>query len=123
MHRPDHHRGYAEQSCEDAVAWANSIGEGAKALVAVYMDSGGKPLIRDQQLRALRPVAQEFGPERFDKACARAVLIGAHTVKSLRSMLRTRMEEAPVFDSSPVENPPSQPHENVRGAGYFGGRP
>lgn len=122
-HRPEHHRAYAERAGDDAVAWASSIGEGAKALVAVYLDSTEKPLIRDQQLRALRSVEQEVGTERFDKACARAVLIGAHTVRSLRSMLRARMEEAPVFDSRSAESSPSSSHENVRGAGYFGGQP
>lgn len=122
-HRPKHHQAYAERTSDDAVAWARSIGEGAMALVAVYLGATEKPLIRDQQLRALRSVAQEVGAERFDKACARAVRIGSHNVRSLRSMLRARMEEAPVFDSPSVESPSSSSHENVRGAGYFGGQP
>lgn len=121
-HRPSHHRAYAGDFEDDMRGWAASIGEGVKALVAIYLNSKGKPLIREQQLRALRQVEKEFGPDRFDKACARAVLIGAHTVKSLRSMLQTRMEEAPVFEHS-LEGASAQPHENVRGAGYFGGRP
>lgn len=121
-HRPKHHRAYAERASDDAVAWACSIGDGAKALVEVYLGNTDRPLIRDQQLRALRLVAQEFGTERFDKACARAIKIGSYTVRSLRSMLRARMEEAQVFDSPSADSPSSSSHENVRGASYFGGQ-
>lgn len=122
-HRPKHHRAYAERASDDAVAWASSIGDGAKALVAIYLGATDRPLIRDQRLRALRSIVQEVGSERFDKACARAVQIGSHSIRSLRSMLRARMEDAPVFESPSTESPSSSSHDNVRGAGYFGGQP
>jgi transposase len=119
-HRAPNHRAWAERDPDDAIVWATGVGPGVKSMVESYLEENANPLIRQQKLGALRALAREHGPERLDKACRRGLLIGARAVSSIRSMLKTHMEDAPIHEAPPQPSAVS-PHRNVRGAVYFGG--
>ncbi|WP_438853154.1 IS21 family transposase [Brevundimonas nasdae] len=119
-HRPPNHRAWAERDAGDTLIWASGVGPSVRLMVESYLEENTNALIRQQKLGALRTLAHEHGGERLDKACSRALRIGARAVTSIRSMLKARMEDAPIHEA-PSQPSATGPHRNVRGAVYFGG--
>lgn len=58
-------------------------------------------------------MAREYGLDRLEAACQRAIRIQATSPSSVRSMLKRRIEAAPVRGQE--NNCPLPAHENVRG--------
>jgi hypothetical protein len=56
----------------------------------------------------------------MEAAAERAVLTGACRYKSVKSILKNSLDQQPLPQSSPASCSPPPPHDNIRGAGYFG---
>lgn len=100
-----------------ALEWAQQTGafvhEFLRALLATMR-------VREQGYRAsngLRKLAADFGNDRLDAACRRAIEIGAHSLASLRSILRNGLDQQPISATEPLEA--AFEHPNVRGSGYY----
>jgi hypothetical protein len=64
-------------------------------------------------------LAREYGPERLEAACARALSINAPRFKSVQSILAAGLDRhATNLFTGTGERLPE--HENVRGAAYYG---
>ena len=61
-------------------------------------------------------LADKYGAERLEAACARALACGARSYQSVKSMLDAGLDRKPLA-ARPA--PPVRLHENVRGAGYY----
>jgi len=115
-HQPKAHRCYAEQTPERILVWANSIGPATTAVVQHQFDSLAHPLLGIRTSTTLQRLAKECEPERFEAACRRAQKIGSLTVKSIKSILKRRLED--LDDDRPVQvNLPL--HDNLRGPSYY----
>jgi hypothetical protein len=66
---------------------------------------------------ALIRTAKQYGHERTEAACARALRIGAPTRKSVEAILKRGLDRAPADDGDAA--PRIVVHENIRGADYF----
>lgn len=117
-HRPIHHRTLDAELIETFREWAASVGPGAVALVEAHlaMTDRYRPCLN--RLLAVRKVEKDFGPERFEQACQRALLLGAPLAQSLRSMLQARLENTPLRPAGDVA-PIKSPKRNVRGKDYY----
>jgi hypothetical protein len=62
-------------------------------------------------------LAKRYGNERLGAACARALLSGAVSYTSVKSILAEGLDRVPISSPSPAPTPPE--HENLRGAGYY----
>ncbi len=61
---------------------------------------------------------KRYGHARLEAACQHALLLGAPTRTSVRSILQRGLDALPLADSE--ETPvPTPAHENVRGANYY----
>ncbi len=115
LHMPEGHRQQAEWTPQRMVRWAETIGPNvaafAEALLArkVHTEHGYRPLLGTLRLE------KQFGKERLDAACKRAVSRGALSYKSVRSILDKNLETAP----DPVSSPPLPSHDNIRGGPFF----
>ena len=79
-----------------------------------HIDTHRRPALSMQAMRGLRGMAKEYGPERLNAACHRALRISTTSVSSVRSMLQRRIESTPLRGASDDEPLPG--HDNVRGA-------
>lgn len=113
-HQPAAHRAYSENKAKDLVDWASQSGAGIKAFADRHIEVHRRPAISMQALRGLRTLAKEYGVERVNMACQRALKISAMSTTSIRSMLQKGLESAPVRGRDP-ESPPAG-HSNIRGA-------
>lgn len=66
---------------------------------------------------AMRKLAKEYGAERLNAACTRGNKIGATTVQSIRTILKSRLDALPFEEPSVTEA--SFTHDNVRGPDYY----
>jgi hypothetical protein len=65
----------------------------------------------------LLSLARRYGAERLERACERALLLGAPTRRSVDSILKQGVDRLPVMaEEAPRELPA---HENVRGPAYY----
>lgn len=117
-HRPLHHRVMDEEQAAIFRRWSAAIGPATAQLVEAHltMTDRYRPVL--MRLLAVQKVARDFGDSRFEKACARALKLGAPLAPSLRSMLQARMEDVPLGSAEDPE-PIVSPKRNVRGKDYY----
>lgn len=111
----DRHFGLWEADHE--LAWAATIGPNTQAFLVVLLAASK---IKEQGYRtagALKRLEREFGGERLEAGCARAVHIGANSLSSLRSILRTGLDQQRAPDAEHLEA--AFDHPNVRGPHYY----
>lgn len=64
-------------------------------------------------------LAKEFGTDRLEAICERALILKIHSYKALKSMLINGADHLPPLIPGKTESHLPQCHENVRGAEYF----
>lgn len=112
-HQPASHRAYSQDRGAELISWAERSGPWIKAFVQKHIDAHRRPAASMQAMRGLQGMAKEYGLDRLDAACNRALKISTTSVSSVRSMLQRRIESTPIRGSSDA-TPPSG-HANVRG--------
>ncbi len=116
-HQPKSHRSFSEQTPDNLLKWAKSIGSASQAVVQYQFDSRPHALLGLKACATLKRLAKDYGNECFEAACKRAELIGSLSVKSVTSILKrglTKLEEehVPMQINLPL-------HDNVRGSNYY----
>ena len=115
-HRPRAHREYGKWPPERVVAWAESIGPRVGELAAAIMSRRTHPETGYRACLGVIRLADRFGHERVDAACARAVSIGSPSFKSVQAILKSGLDRAPLTEAP--ARPPID-HDNIRGGSYF----
>ncbi|MCL6591879.1 MAG: IS21 family transposase [Firmicutes bacterium] len=114
-HRPPAHRRYLEWTPERIVAWAARTGPNTARLVEAIIAAKPHPEQGYRAALGLLRLGDRYTPQRLEAAAARALAIGAHSYRSVKSILergldRVELEPAP---------PPPLVHENLRGPEYY----
>ena len=115
-HRPRAHREYGKWPPERVVTWAESVGGHVGVLAGAIMARRTHPETGYRACLGVIRLADKYGRERVDAACARAVSIGSPSFKTVQSILKSGLDRAPLFE------PPARvaiDHDNIRGASYF----
>jgi hypothetical protein len=63
-------------------------------------------------------LAKAYSPERLENACNRAIAIKAFSFKSVKSILKNRLDRQPL-EPDQTEHPPVLTHKNIRGNRYY----
>jgi len=116
-HRPESHRRYLEWNWPRLLSWATNAGPSTQALAEQVSGSG---IHREQVLRCclgLVRLGDSYGVQRLEAACARALRLNACSYKSVKSILRSGLDQIVEADQTSVSVPIV--HDNIRGAGYF----
>ncbi len=112
-HQPANHRAYSQEQLGDLVAWAARSGPAINQFAQHHIERSQRPLASLRALQGLKNMAREYGLDRLEAACQRAIRIQATSPSSVRSMLKRRIETAPIRGQE--SNCPLPAHENVRG--------
>ena len=116
-HRPKSHRDHGAWPPSRLVAWATTVGPDVGALVDHILQTRVYPEHAYRSCLAIIRDAKAYSPERYNAACRRALIIGAPTRFSLRSILKKGLDRAALPDD--FDLPPGPSHDNVRGADYY----
>lgn len=93
----------------------SSIGPQSARLVQTIMAERPHP---EQGFRAclgILRLGKRFGEDRLEKACARALAIKSHAYRTVESILKNHLEQAPI-PAAPAALPF---HGNIRGSSYY----
>ena len=122
-HRPISHQIYAEQSQENYLTWAKTIGPAAEVAISYqFKNKPDQSLLARKACSQLKTLARLHGNHRFEAACDRAQMLGSLTFKSISSILKRKIDETEI--DMPIQS--QLPfHHNVRGPDYYsvGGPP
>ena len=116
IHMPPHHRFYAQWSPERFIRWAQSIGDDVAEMIQVVLKSREHPEQAFKICMGILNLVKEHGPDRLNKACARALGFGFYSYKRIKNILDRGLEEEPLTESREL---PVSSHENIRGSQYY----
>ena len=115
-HMPEKHRRMGQWTPQRFVRWAEKIGPHTAALITTVLDSRRHPQQAFRSCLGILRLAKSYGDERLEAAAARALAIGAHSYRSIESILNHRLDHhqpEQIELAAPVE------HDNIRGARYY----
>jgi transposase len=116
IHMPPHHRFYAQWSPERFIRWAQSIGDDVAEMIQVVLKSREHPEQAFKICMGILNLVKEHGPDRLNKACARALGFGFYSYKRIKNILDRGLEEEALTESKEL---PVFFHENIRGSQYY----
>ena len=117
QHMPKAHQQYAEWTPQRLVKWAASFGPNTSGLVEAILRKRAHPQQGFRSALGLLRLGKQYGQQRLENACERALTTGAISYKSVASILKANLDKQPLQktfdDADPIE------HGNIRGAGYY----
>ncbi len=115
-HMPASHREHAKWTPERIQNWARTLGPQVAALSGEIMKRRMHPEQGYRSCLGLIRLANHYGAERLNAACAHALKIRATSRKSVESILKNGLDQT--VAAEPVK-PTLASHENVRGPDYY----
>lgn len=115
-HMPPHHRFYAQWSPERFIRWAQSIGDDVAEIIQMVLTSRKHPEQAFKTCMGILNLVKKHGPDRLNKACARALGFGFYSYKRIKNILDRGLEEEPLIESRELT---VLSHENIRGSLYY----
>jgi transposase len=113
-HMPEAHRQHAEWTPSRIIAWAGKNGPATEKLVRSLIESKRHPQHGYRPSLGVIRLAKTFGGERLEAACRRALAMSAISYHSVKSILKSGLDRAPLPAGKLDRLTPSD-HENVRG--------
>src|SRR5262249_12995523 len=100
------------------IHWAEKTGARTKELVEKILASRPHPEQGYRSCLGLLRLGQQFGADRLEAACQRALHTRAHSYRSVQSILKTGLDRQHVAAGASSESAPID-HENIRGPDYY----
>lgn len=117
-HMPSSHRAHAEWTPSRFLHWAGEVGPMTQALVQAILEERPHPEMGYRSCLGILKLSKKYGPERLEKACARAVRVRARSYRHVATMLEKGLESSPL-PSDDAATPSPLVHENLRGRDYY----
>jgi transposase len=117
-HMPSSHRAHAEWTPSRILEWAKKTGPSAATLAEEIMRRRPHPENGFRSCLGIIRLGERYGPERLERACARAVRFRAFSYASVEAILKNNLDRAD--EAATAENQKALPrHGNVRGGTYY----
>jgi transposase len=105
---------------EQLLSKAQGIGSSTLTWVEVILSLKGRPSkTLFHTVQGALTLAKEFGAERLEVICQRALILNIHSYKALRSMLINGADRLPLPIQGTIQSHLPQCHANLRGAKHF----
>ena len=119
-HMPPAHQAVAGWDDKRLLNWAQSIGPHTQATVQHMLNGRRHPQQSYRACMGVLQLSKEFGNQRMEAACARALKLNAANYRSIHSILKNGLDrqDTTAHSSSPQSSLPLT-HPNVRGSEYF----
>lgn len=116
-HMDPAHRYLEAWDAEQALDWALTVGANTHAFLQVALSQEARRELAMRAAESLKSLLREFGAERLEAACSRALAIGATKVRNVKSILRTQLDRQAAPADAVQEA--DFDHDNIRGPGYY----
>jgi transposase len=116
-HMPKGQQEYADWTPERLIRWAAKTGPRTAALTEAILASRQHPQQAFRSAMGLIRLAKVYTPQRLEAACDLALDGGATSYKSVKSILKTGLDQQPRQQSLQTTDPVV--HDNIRGGNYY----
>lgn len=116
-HMPKNHQEHAKFSPERLQNWASKIGAHTLTLMNNMMASRSFPQQAYRSCLGLLRLSNYYGELRLDKACQKALSVGATRYQHVEAILKNNLEEAK--ENEALNDAPIIAHINIRGPNYY----
>lgn len=116
-HMPKRHQEYAKWTPDRLMGWAEKTGIETRRVVETIMASRPHPQQGFRACLGLMRLGKEYGSDRLEAACRRALRMKVVGFKSIDSILKRNLDQQPIPEETP-ERPAIQ-HDNIRGPEYY----
>jgi len=116
-HMPKGHQEYADWTPQRLIRWAAKIGVKTAAMTEEILASRQHAQQAFRSAMGLMSLAKVYTPERLEAACDLALEGGATNYKSVKSILKTQLDQQPRQQILPITTPIA--HDNIRGGHYY----
>lgn len=116
-HMPDSHRRHAQWTPSRIIAWANKTGPATAGLAEAILASRPHPEQGYRSCLGIIRLADRYGGERLEAACARALAARALSYRSVESILSHGLDAQPF--AQPGLARAHRVHANLRGPAYY----
>ena len=118
-HMPEAHRRYLEWSPARLVSWVGTVGPETAALVGAILTRRPHPEHGYRACLGIMRLARHYPPLRLEAAARRALVLGATSYRSVKSILERGLDSLPL-PALPEPLPGlAAGHENLRGPSYY----
>jgi len=114
---PRGHRDYADWTPERLIRWAARTGPRTAAMTEAMLASRQHPQQAFRSAMGLIRLGKLYSAERLEAACDLALDGGATSYKSVKSILKTGLDQQPRQQTLPIAEPIA--HDNIRGGRYY----
>lgn len=118
-HMPEAHQKHLEWTPERLISWAQKIGEHCSQAVKAIIESKPHPEQGYRACLGIMRLSRDYGSQRVEAACRRALAFDICSYQSIKSILKTKLDKEPLPGSEETTPLPVPEHENVRGEAYY----
>lgn len=118
-HMPKSHQEHAKWTPHRIINWTKKNGESTALLAEKIIANRKHPQQGFRSCLGIIRLGKSYGNERLEKACQRALSIGAYSYKSVQSILKNNLDQIAVSVQLVQHHATEQNHEYVRGGNYF----
>lgn len=115
-HMPKAHQEHAKYSLSLITNWAKQIGQQTIDFIEHMMSARAFPQQAYRACYGLLRLSKQYGADRLEKACAKALSIRATRYQQVESILKNKLEEVAVYEPLDIK---LSLHDNIRGAEYY----
>jgi transposase len=116
-HMPKAHQQYLEWTPQRLIRWASETGPCTSRLVEAILGSRAHPQQGFRSCLGIMRLGKPYGTDRLEKACARALALGALGYRNVESILKNGLDQRPLPGVPPPT--PVVEHDNLRGSQYY----
>lgn len=118
-HMPKNHQEYAQWTPERLFHWAKQYGHSVEKFIQAIIDARVVPQQAFRACLGVLCLGKQYGATRLDKACLRALTLGAISYKNVESILKNNLDQKPLTASPTEKNSTLLIHDNLRGPHYY----
>ena len=119
-HRPKSHQRHLDWSPSRLVHWSGQeVGPQCEQAVTNLLASKPHPEQGYRACLGIMRLRRQYGVERLEAACRRAVLLDACSYQSIKSILASATDRLPLPSSDEAAAGPKRMHQNLRGQEYY----
>jgi transposase len=115
-HMPKSHQRHLAWTPSRIINWAGKTGPSTQLVVTEIMRRKTHPEQGFRSCLGVMRLGKRYSPDRLEKACERAVAIGAYTLRNVESILKNGLDKQPL---APPSKSRSVSHPNIRGSRYY----
>ncbi|WP_200176922.1 IS21 family transposase [Ectothiorhodospira shaposhnikovii] len=116
-HMPKSHREYADWTPERLVRWAEKSGPNTAGLIRHILNRRAHPQQGFRSCLGILRLGEQYGSDRLEAACQRALKMNACYYKHLASILDRGLDRQPIPESPNLTLPTT--HDHLRGPNYY----